>query len=494
MDGVTSNAEETKGINERDVMLAAEVPKVEGPVTACDVEYRVYSSRWFILFVFCFLNLSNAMMWLTFAPISDYTAEFYNVTFDQVNWLSLVFMIVSIPLGVAATWLLDTLGLRPGVILAAWLNLVGAIVRLISAIPVIPESARFPVAITGQTLTALAQPFILEAPAKLAQLWFAENQRATANMIGSMSNPIGLLLANVISPAIVKSKADFLKVLGVYCAPAGVGVLLATFGVCSSVPPSPPTASAAATSETFWQGIKKIVKNLQYWILFTIFGVGLGLFNTLATILEQVLCPRGYDNTYVGLCAALMIICGVVGAGVAGILVDKTKRFQEVVKVGFAGAALALLGLSFLSRQRSQQPGIATLCGIFGFFGFALYPISTELAIEVTYPVAEATSSGLLIVSGQVWGIILILITQAIAQPLSAEDALHANCGTTGAIIPQDMSIAMWVLAGVACFAAIIQIIFFRPTYKRLKAENWEKAVKAKRSGVNLISMKSLAV
>eukprot|EP00058_Branchiostoma_floridae_P023403 XP_002608893.1 hypothetical protein BRAFLDRAFT_85549 [Branchiostoma floridae] len=447
MDGVTSTAEETNGINNHDAV--AKVPKVEGQVLAGDVEYRVYSSRWFILFVFCFLNLSNAMMWLTFAPISDHTAEFYKVTFDQVNWLSLVFMIVSIPLGVAATWLLDTLGLRPGVILAAWLNLVGAIIRLISAIPSIPEPARFPVVITGQTLTALAQPFILEAPAKLAQLWFAENQRATANMIGSMSNPIGLLLANVISPAIVKSKADFLNV---------------------------------------------IVRNLQYWILFLIFGIGLGLFNTLATILEQVLCPRGYDNTYVGLCAALMIICGVVGAAVAGILVDKTKRFQEVVKVGFAGAAVALLGLSFLSRQRSQQPGIATLCGIFGFFGFALYPISTELAIEVTYPVAEATSSGLLIVSGQVWGIVLILITQAIAQPLSAEDNQHASCGTTGAITPQDMSIAMWVLAGVACLAAIIQIIFFRPTYKRLKAENWEKAVKVKKSGVKLTSMKPIAV
>ncbi|XP_035665722.1 solute carrier family 49 member A3-like [Branchiostoma floridae] len=479
MDGVTSTAEETNGINNHDAV--AKVPKVEGQVLAGDVEYRVYSSRWFILFVFCFLNLSNAMMWLTFAPISDHTAEFYKVTFDQVNWLSLVFMIVSIPLGVAATWLLDTLGLRPGVILAAWLNLVGAIIRLISAIPSIPEPARFPVVITGQTLTALAQPFILEAPAKLAQLWFAENQRATANMIGSMSNPIGLLLANVISPAIVKSKADFLNVLGVYCAPAGVGVLLATFGICSSVPPSPPTASAAATSETFWQGIKKIVRNLQHWILLPIFGIGPDLFYTPTTILDQVLCPSRYDHV-------------IVGAAVAGILVDKTKRFQEVVKVGFAGAAVALLGLSFLSRQRSQQPGIATLCGIFGFFGFALYPISMELAIEVTYPVAEATSSGLLIVSGQVWGIVLILITQAIAQPLSAEDTQHASCGTTGAITPQDMSIAMLVLAGVACLAAIIQIIFFRPTYKQLKAENWEKAVKVKKSGVKLTSMKPIAV
>ena len=36
----------------------------------------------------------------------------------------------------------------------------------------------------------------------------------------------------------------------------------------------------------------------------------------------------------------------------------------------------------------------------FGTFAFAMYPISMELAVEITYPVAEATSSGLLIVSG----------------------------------------------------------------------------------------------
>ena len=36
-----------------------------------------------------------------------------------------------------------------------------------------------------------------------------------------------------------------------------------------------------------------------------------------------------------------------------------------------------------------------SLCS-FGFFGFALMPVCLELGVELTYPVAEATSSGLL--------------------------------------------------------------------------------------------------
>lgn len=39
---------------------------------------------------------------------------------------------------------------------------------------------------SGQILAACAQPFIMFAPTKLAALWFAGDQRATANMLASM--------------------------------------------------------------------------------------------------------------------------------------------------------------------------------------------------------------------------------------------------------------------------------------------------------------------
>jgi len=43
---------------------------------------------------------------------------------------------------------------------------------------------------------------------------------------------------------------------------------------------------------------------------------------------------------------------------------------------------------------------VALAISLFGGFGFAIYPICMELAVEVTYPVAEATSAGLMIISG----------------------------------------------------------------------------------------------
>lgn len=48
-------------------------------------------------------------------------------------------------------------------------------------------------------LAAIAQPFIMFAPTKLAALWFAGDQRATANMIASMGMFENILFKKLLS-------------------------------------------------------------------------------------------------------------------------------------------------------------------------------------------------------------------------------------------------------------------------------------------------------
>ena len=53
-----------------------------------------------------------SQLWLTFAPVADQSAQYLHATLDQVNWLSLVYMVVAIPLSFGTTWMIDSLGLR----------------------------------------------------------------------------------------------------------------------------------------------------------------------------------------------------------------------------------------------------------------------------------------------------------------------------------------------------------------------------------------------
>lgn len=148
---------------------------------------------------------------------------------------------------------------------------------------------------------------------------------------------------------------------------------------------------------------------------------------------------------FAGLCEALFILFGFLGAAALSFYVDRTKRFTEVTKVSMVLTALALIAFSlvrtwyretcgeiFLSwlnpnpprwrkrlpfdgfpfltcrsppplqvSQLQQQPvAVATVCSLLGLFGNSGYPVAMELCVECSYPVGEATSTGLIILSG----------------------------------------------------------------------------------------------
>ncbi|PIO30721.1 hypothetical protein AB205_0164410, partial [Aquarana catesbeiana] len=287
------------------------------------------------------------------------------------------------------------------VILSSWLNMLGSIIRCLSVASFV-NNRQSPLIYLffGQSLCAVAQPLVLFVPAKLAAVWFPEHQRATANMIASMSNPFGIFLANVLSP-VIASKVQYVPVvIGVYGIPAVFACILATAGISNRAPPTPPSASAMhSTSEPFFAGLKQLLKNKAYIILMICFGAGLGIFTAFNSFLEQILCFRGYPNYISGLCGALFILAGAIGALVFGLYVDRTKKFTEVVKICFALTALSLTAFAVISNLRNQPVLLAIISFCLGFFCFGQYPIAMELAVECSYPVGEGSSTGLAFIS-----------------------------------------------------------------------------------------------
>ncbi|XP_033119497.1 solute carrier family 49 member A3-like [Anneissia japonica] len=432
--------------------------------------YRVYNRRWFMVGVLGLLNFSNALSWLSFSPVANRAAEYYDVKSSQIDWLSTVFMIVCLPVGFLAIYILDTFGLRSGIIIGATTNFLGLGVRYLSTFDFIPTDQHIPFIITfvGQSFCAIGQPFLMFAPTKLAALWFAGDQRAVANMMATMLNPLGLLGANILSPLIVKHYKDIPLMLLVYMIPGAVVFVLSVFGVCSSVPPTPPSASAAQVHETFLQGLKKIVRIKPYIILCINFGAGFGLLSALLTVLQQVLCVRGYSDTFSGYCGAAMIGCGIVASFFSGLYVDKTKKFEEVTKIFFSLAIIAFMIFSVISTFSGMEDAIFACCVLFGTFGLAQYPIGLELGVECTYPVAEATSAGLIALSGQVQGIIFMLFNVYLP---SEEISSNQTCTDDKYEKVNDLTRPLLICSGYITFTCIMFVTFFKTKYLRLEAE-----------------------
>nr|XP_021152041.1 major facilitator superfamily domain-containing protein 7 isoform X4 [Columba livia] len=337
----------------------------------------------------------------------------------MVNWLSIVYLLVSIPFGLVATWVLDSVGLRCSVILSAWLNMTGSIIRIFSVLNFLSlGSQNYWYLFIGQCFCALAQPLVIFSPTKLAALWFPDHQRATANMIASMSNPLGILIANVLSPALVPEGKHIPLMLGVYAIPSVTACALATVGIHEKVPPTPPSVSATnSTSQPFLTGLKMLLRNKPYLILALCFGGGIGMFTCFSALLEQILCEKEYSNT---------------------------------------------------SRFRHQAVTLAVTSSLFGFFGFAIYPIAMELAVECSYPVGEGTSTGLIFVASQIEGVILMILLQALTVHVSEDTSSTCALDQDGAL---DWTNPVLVLAGLCSAVACFYVIFFHTDYKRLHAE-----------------------
>lgn len=149
------------------------------------------------------------------------------------------------------------------------------------------------------------------------------------------------------------------------------------------------------------------------------------MFNTFYTMMQQILCTKGYSNSFAGICSAVVILGGFVGAPVSGIIVDRTKKFEEVMKISFSLAILAGIGFAEFALHPNMHAFIVLFCILFGIFGLAGYPVGLELSAECTFPVEQTTSSGLIVLSGQIQGVIYIMMMSFLAEDATPADTVE---------------------------------------------------------------------
>lgn len=431
--------------------------------------YKLYKRRWFVLAVVALFNFSNAMIWISFAPVTNYSASYFNVSETSVNYFSLVYFIASLPFGGISWWAIETYGFRFSVILGCGVNALGAILRVIG-VYLFHGQSKFSIVLAGQIMAACVQPFVLSMPTKIAALWFSDHERTKANTIGSMANPLGVLAANGIAAGLVTNKDDIELLLVVIAVPAILTALMALFGIWSSKPPTPPAASALIEPVSFFDGIKTVLKNKQYLLLAMTSGIGIAAFSCITTIVQQLICPKGYDDVTAGVIGGLIIVGGFVGAGFTGFYVDKTRKYINIAKI-FAllyglTSAISLVAVNL----ENMTAFLYVIFTLYGFSGLGGLPVLLELGVECTYPVDEATSAGVQWMLGQVSGAIILSIGLAVSPNLK-EDNISV-CSKGSGTQPLDFSTYAIVITLLTCLLGILFIMFFETDYKRLNAEH----------------------
>jgi MFS family permease len=348
-----------------------------------------------MLLAFMAIVAINQLLWITFAPITVNAARYYQVSDLAIGILSMSFMMVYIVVSIPASWAIDTYGIRVAVgIGAALTGIFGALRGLVAS--------NYALVLVAQIGIAIGQPFILNAVTTVAARWFPAEERATAAGLGSLAIYLGIVVGLSLTPYLTIQ--------------AGIGRMLVIYGIASVMaaviffafarerPPTPPCPPGEEGRSLVLDGMRQIFYQPDFLLLLLIFFVGLGVFNGVTTWIEEIVRPRGFSITQAGNVGGLMIVGGIIGALIIPSLSDHYRKRTPFLVMALAGAILGLVGITYATGYWLLLASAFVL----GLFLLSAGPLGFQYGAEITYPIPEGTSNGLLLLMGQVSGILFI--------------------------------------------------------------------------------------
>jgi MFS family permease len=357
--------------------------------------------RWVVLFALFLVTMVSQIQWLAHAPIATAAQAYFG--FDSVvpiNRLAEMYMLVYLVACIPASWVIDRLGTRAGVGFGAAVLGVAGLMKGLYA-------DEYVVVLWSQIALSVAQPFIINAPTAVASQWFPVVERGTAVGIASLAQFVGIILVMIVTPLAIQAgdRTDpalipvIMRWYGWACLAAAV-VCLGLFreGTGARV------ADATAGVRSFFGGVRHILSLRDVRRTVLLFLVGLGIFNAVTTCIDSICRIKGFDVDQSGLVGAIMLVGGVVGAVVLPLISDRIRRRKAVLAAALLGVVPALAGLALFT----DFGVVMAFSFLVGFFVTGAGPVGFQYAAEVGGASTESTSQGLMLLAGQVSGLVFV--------------------------------------------------------------------------------------
>jgi sugar phosphate permease len=361
---------------------------------------RVYTYRWVVLGAFMAVNLTIQTLWISYAPVSSKAQEYYGVSSAAIGALAITFMLAYLPFSFVASHAITNRGFRYAAGLGALLAGVAGVARGL-------VGSNYVLALLATVGAAIAQPFLLNAWTTISTQWFPPSQRATAVSLVTLANLFGVAIGMAVTPVLVESMSisSIQLLYGLAALLAGIVFTL----VARDRPPTPPDLAPIATPPASMVGVRQALSVRPFVVFLGVAFVAMGVFNGLSTWVEEIVKPRGFSSNDAGNMGALLLLGGIIGALVMSALSDWARRRVPFLAVSLVASAPALLWLTFAD----SRIGLASAALLLGFFMTSALPVGMQYSAEITAPVPEGTSNGLIQLGGQTSVIVVYLMAVA---------------------------------------------------------------------------------
>jgi len=467
-------------------------------------ETKLYSIRWFIIFLIGFVAIVSRTLRSSFGVVNDVYVSYFNVSYVIVDWFTLIMLPGSVIFCVLF-FLLSSFGKSISTSKLAILMSGCLSFTCICSIIAYVHTKLYPVMLVGNFVLGVVIAALDPVTASYAIDWFPEHQIGIALASKEIGACTGSLFGFIIPSNLLLVPNKQLNSTNVTGWPLTTqpnsnqnwfsknqiqlivfsSVLLtiaALITICFAIfmkkkPPLPPTKAQAkvrlqleeqSTLSSFdWNQLTKLLKLLKLVMLSKVFlqvifilsaavgGCSTFLKVFMGEILRKLFIELGYQNKYNAL-SGLALLCYVIGtilgSVLSGKLVDNFKNYHQQISIALASGTLSmifiLLGYYF---------NITALVFVFHvIFGICLGYLSTpcyEIIFQHFYP----ADSGILS--------LMIRISYSLATLILGESP---------------RLILIWFPGGIAVIVYIIifyllsfvMSLFLKPNYNRLAANN----------------------
>ena len=167
-------------------MLATDTDDVGGnSLLLPDSGYKegiIYITRYYMLAIFCALEMANALMWVSYAPISDVTQHYFDgspySSITAINMFANVFLIFFLPGTICASLSTNRYGIRISLLVGGVVTAIGALLRVFAAQykADLGNTWAYWLMLLGQSLASMAQPYFLNMSSLISSTWFPLNE------------------------------------------------------------------------------------------------------------------------------------------------------------------------------------------------------------------------------------------------------------------------------------------------------------------------------
>ncbi|KAJ8668358.1 hypothetical protein QAD02_010021 [Eretmocerus hayati] len=390
----------------------------------CELITKVYGRRWFILILYIVHASLITGQWIEYSIISNIVQRYYNVSALAVDCTSMIMMLFYAIFIFPLTYVTGRLGLRRSIILGSGLCCLGSWIKIFSVSP-----DGFLITLLGQAVVSLALIVMLPMPGQVSANWFGANEQSTATSLGVFGSQLGVSIWFLLPPIIVKNHDD-IKLIG-----HDLLFMFWIFAIASSIifvliivffqnePKLPPSKTRALqktkkqeASEGFIGPMKRMLTNKSYLLLCNSYGLNVGILNTMATLLNSLYLihfKNGEEDA--GRIGLLIVLTGMFGSIAFGIILDKTQKFKLTTVIVYF---LSLCGqVLFAIALLMEVKWMVYAASIFlGFFMSGYLALGYEMAAEYTYPETESNSAGILNLTNNIYGVVLVLILEVVLE------------------------------------------------------------------------------